>query len=108
MSRTVKTLLEDFTSLNTKKFDLDFTVDPLFKKTCADFDEGGARGLLLNHLSISKQGMIIFDAGDAVPSEDDDMETIVDETEESPIDIQKLLGKGSLVAPPQLVGVRSS
>ena len=27
-----------------------FPIDPLFK-TCADFDEGGAHGLLMNHLS---------------------------------------------------------
>ena len=40
-------------------------MDPLFKKTSADFDEGGARGLLLNHLSIDRDGKIIFDASDA-------------------------------------------
>jgi hypothetical protein len=31
-------------ALNVKKFDLAFTVDPLFHKTSAQFDEGGARG----------------------------------------------------------------
>ncbi len=46
-------------------------MDPLFKKTCADFDEGGARGLLLNHLSMSDQGMIVFDAGDALATAED-------------------------------------
>ncbi|KAI9033275.1 condensin complex subunit 2/barren [Hyaloraphidium curvatum] len=92
ISRTVKTLLEDFTSLNTKKFDLDFTVDPLFKKTCADFDEGGARGLLLNHLSISNHGMIIFDAGDAVANHEDDDEELEAADEEN-IDLGKLLDK---------------
>ena len=40
-------------------------MDPLFKKTSADFDEGGARGLLLNHLGIDQQCKIIFDASDA-------------------------------------------
>jgi len=92
ISRTVKTLLEDFSSLNTKKFDLDFTVDPLFKKTCADFDEGGARGLLLNHLSIANHGMIIFDAGDAIAG-DEDAEIVAEETEEAAMDLQKLIGK---------------
>ncbi|CEP15933.1 hypothetical protein [Parasitella parasitica] len=48
-----------------RKFDLDFSVDPLFKKTSADFDEGGARGLLLNHLSLDQNCKIIFDASDA-------------------------------------------
>lgn len=59
------TLLKDFSSIALKKFDLDFAVDPLFKKTSADFDEGGARGLLLNHLSIDQYCKIIFDASDA-------------------------------------------
>lgn len=44
---------------------MDFSVDPLFKKTSADFDEGGARGLLLNHLSLDQNCKIIFDASDA-------------------------------------------
>lgn len=44
---------------------MDFAVDPLFKKTSADFDEGGARGLLLNHLSLDRECKIIFDASDA-------------------------------------------
>jgi len=39
-------------------------VDPLFKKASADFDEGGAKGLLLNHLAIDSQGRIVFDSSD--------------------------------------------
>ena len=54
--------------------ELEFAVDPLFKKASADFDEGGAKGLLLNHLSIDSEGRIVFDssddAGDAAPSGD--------------------------------------
>lgn len=38
------TLEASFDSLNVKKFDMAFTVDPLFHKTSAQFDEGGARG----------------------------------------------------------------
>ena len=38
------TLEPSFDSLNVKKFDIAFTVDPLFHKTSAQFDEGGARG----------------------------------------------------------------
>lgn len=53
-----------FSSLQLKKFELEFTVDPLFKKASADFDEGGAKGLLLNHLMIDSQGRIIFDSSD--------------------------------------------
>lgn len=47
-----------------KKFELEFSVDPLFKKASADFDEGGAKGLLLNHLSIDAKGRIVFDSSD--------------------------------------------
>lgn len=64
-----------------KKFDLDFSVDPLFKKTSADFDEGGARGLLLNHLGIDGNCKIIFDASDAT-IETEESDNKQDETEE--------------------------
>ncbi|KAJ5975285.1 hypothetical protein N7481_008992 [Penicillium waksmanii] len=58
------TLAPSFTSLQLKKFELEFAVDPLFKKASADFDEGGAKGLLLNHLAIDGQGRIVFDSSD--------------------------------------------
>ena len=38
------TLAATWEELNAKKFDLAFAVDPLFHKTSAQFDEGGARG----------------------------------------------------------------
>jgi condensin complex subunit 2 len=44
--------------------ELEFAVDPLFKKASADFDEGGAKGLLLNHLGIDANGRIVFDSSD--------------------------------------------
>ena len=36
----------------------------MFKKASADFDEGGARGLLLNNLSINDDGRLCFDSSD--------------------------------------------
>ena len=36
----------------------------MFKKASADFDEGGAKGLLLNHLAIDSRGRIVFDSSD--------------------------------------------
>lgn len=60
------TLAKDFSALQVKKLEVEFFVDPLFKKTSAEFDEGGAKGLLLNHLSVDDEGRIIFDASDAV------------------------------------------
>lgn len=58
------TLVSSFEQLKLKKMELDFAVDPLFKKASADFDEGGAKGLLLNHLSIDNTGRIVFDSSD--------------------------------------------
>ncbi|KAJ2851212.1 hypothetical protein GGI22_005290, partial [Coemansia erecta] len=64
-NRSAATLAKDFASISVKKLDLEFSVDPLFKKTSADFDEGGARGLLLNHLSFDSDGRIVFDASNS-------------------------------------------
>ncbi|KAJ2355677.1 hypothetical protein GGF43_002547, partial [Coemansia sp. RSA 2618] len=64
-ARSATTLAKDFASISVKKLDLEFSVDPLFKKTSADFDEGGARGLLLNHLGFDADGRIVFDASDS-------------------------------------------
>ncbi|RDW64771.1 hypothetical protein BP6252_10422 [Coleophoma cylindrospora] len=58
------TLAPSFASLQLKKMELEFSVDPLFKKASADFDEGGAKGLLLNHLAIDSHGRIVFDSSD--------------------------------------------
>lgn len=57
-------LADSFEALQNKKMDLDLSVDPLFKKASADFDEGGAKGLLLNHLAIDSNGRIVFDSSD--------------------------------------------
>ncbi|KAJ3258766.1 hypothetical protein HK103_003360 [Boothiomyces macroporosus] len=62
--QTAKTL-DDNSALSMKEFELDFIVDPLFQKTASDFDEGGAKGLLLSHLDISPNGNLIFDASDS-------------------------------------------
>ncbi|EGD76028.1 hypothetical protein PTSG_11637 [Salpingoeca rosetta] len=61
-ARAVNTLESNPASLNVKKFDLQFDVDPLFKQTSAAFDEGGARGLLLNHLTVDETGTLVFDS----------------------------------------------
>ena len=36
----------------------------MFKKAAADFDEGGAKGLLLNHLATDSHGRVVFDSSD--------------------------------------------
>lgn len=93
--------------MRLKKFELEFSVDPLFKKASADFDEGGAKGLLLNHLAIDSNGRIVFDssddAGDAsaegdsarrkrgaeAGERDADVSEVDTEQPEIPIDVQQ-------------------
>lgn len=60
------TLAKNYAQLQVKQFDLEFAVDPLFRKTSADFDEGGAGGLLMNHLHVDDHLKVVFDASDAV------------------------------------------
>ncbi|KAL0257876.1 hypothetical protein SLS55_007043 [Diplodia seriata] len=60
------TLASSFAQLQLKKMDMELSVDPLFKKASADFDEGGAKGLLLNHLAIDATGRIVFDSSDDI------------------------------------------
>lgn len=69
------TLVKNFSAIAVKKLDLETTADPLFKKTSEDFDEGGAGGLLMNHLAVDDKMRIVFDAGDApgVPQEEEDV-----------------------------------
>ncbi|GAA5949509.1 hypothetical protein JCM21900_000244 [Sporobolomyces salmonicolor] len=93
-ARAAATLADDFSKIRVKQFDLEFTVDPLFKKTSADFDEGGAGGILMNHLGCDGNMKVVFDAGDAkleCDEEDEDGEQEEEEEEEGiEVDIGKL------------------
>lgn len=89
------TLAPSFAALQLKKFELEFTVDPLFKKASADFDEGGAKGLLLNHLMIDSHGRIVFDSSDdsdetTVDKKDEEQEVDLDEDEDGLDDATQL------------------
>ncbi|CDZ98725.1 Chromosome condensation complex Condensin, subunit H [Phaffia rhodozyma] len=92
------TLAPSFHSLSNKKLDLEFFVDPLFKKTSADFDEGGAAGLLMNHLGSAGGMRLIFDAGDVVLEEegDVDLREEEEEEEESKRRLAKTTGSGKV------------
>jgi len=39
-----------------------FSVDPLYHQTSAQFDEGGAKGLLLNNLGVYCGCLVLFDS----------------------------------------------
>lgn len=83
--RTVETTLApSFASLQLKKFELEFSVDPLFKKASSDFDEGGAKGLLLNHLAIDTEGRVVFDSSDNAETTTSAGETLDDQSSPKP------------------------
>lgn len=69
-NRSESTLAKNAAQLKNKKLDLEFSIDPLFRKTSEDFDEGGAHGLLMNHLGlgVGSEGAlrVIFDASDSM------------------------------------------
>jgi condensin complex subunit 2 len=63
--------LATFESLKIKKLSLELVIDPLFKKTLAEFDEGGAKSLLLNTLNMDKQARVVFDASTTNANDDE-------------------------------------
>ncbi|KZV17727.1 condensin complex subunit 2 [Dorcoceras hygrometricum] len=58
----LSTLEPSFNAINVKKFDVAFVVDPLYHQTSAQFDEGGAKGLLLNNLGVYADCRVLFDS----------------------------------------------
>lgn len=56
------TLESNLSLITVKKLETDLAVDPLFHKMSAAFDEGGARGMLLNNLPIGANAQIVFDS----------------------------------------------
>jgi len=87
---TVNTIETNPKNLNVRKFDLEFDVDPLFRKVSATMDEGGARGLLLNQLPVQAGCRLIFDSAD-VASASVNNDTVEQTTEEvQPIVIPNL------------------
>lgn len=61
-ARMLETTLVEFDAIKMKYLDQELNIDPLFKKALVDFDEGGAKSLLLNTLNIDPSGRVIFDA----------------------------------------------
>lgn len=94
INRVVESTLVSFDTLRIKKLDQELAIDPLFKKALAEFDEGGAKSLLLNTLSIDSSGRVVFDATTNSIKQDveEDSPSPVDnmEVDEQPLDLLKL------------------
>lgn len=58
------TLESNLAALNLKKLERSFGIDPLFHRTSAKFDAGGARGLLLHNLSVREGCKLVFDSSE--------------------------------------------
>ena len=75
-------------NINIHKLDAAFDIDPLFHKMSKNFDEGGAKGLLLANLSVGYGGCkIIFD------STLDDDDEVENDNEENDHEEQQQLKK---------------
>lgn len=61
-NRVLETTLVDFDTIKLKTLDQELNIDPLFKKALVDFDEGGAKSLLLNTLDLDDSLRVVFDA----------------------------------------------
>lgn len=94
INRVVESTLVDFETIKVKKLDQELAIDPLFKKALSDFDEGGAKSLLLNTLNIDKAGRVVFDATTNAPRENAQVEEAaeddMDVDSKSNLDISKL------------------
>lgn len=57
-------------------------MDPLYHQTSAQFDEGGAKGLLLNNLSVYGECRVLFDSQEVpakcMTSENKDVSDTID------------------------------
>lgn len=68
------TLESNADNLNLKDLEYQISTDPLFQKTSASFDEGGAKGMLLNNLFVQNGCQIVFDSSDAIDETPEDDE----------------------------------
>ncbi len=76
--RLVSTLVKNESDLDVAGFDMQYEEDPLVKKASSAFDTGGAKGLLLNQLSVYDGVTLVFDSGDA--PEDAGVKVAVEDT----------------------------
>ncbi|KAG7195088.1 uncharacterized protein KQ657_004204 [Scheffersomyces spartinae] len=74
INKVVESTLVEFETIRLRKFEQELAIDPLFKKALAEFDEGGAKSLLLNSLSIDATGRVVFDATMAQEDSEEDKE----------------------------------
>ncbi|KAL7558885.1 hypothetical protein ACA910_019421 [Epithemia clementina (nom. ined.)] len=88
------TLETNVSNINTSKLDSAFDIDPLFHKMSKKFDEGGAKGLLLNNLGIGEKGCnIIFDTPSSSDEESEDESAQKEDPNQGYLDFSRLLSQ---------------
>lgn len=90
-TKGVETLEKSFEPLTIRHVDAAMVVDPLFRKTCAEFDESRLHRSLLSTLPYTADGRILFDS----VSSSDILEPV---PEPSEIDIDSLKRKREKIA----------
>lgn len=87
--RAVDTLEKSFEALDLKNFEMEFAVDPLFKKMCAEFDESGTRGFLTCSLSLDDRGQLMFDSSESTKLTE--LRNLEEMNEENMVDTSQLM-----------------
>ncbi|GKY96484.1 hypothetical protein MPSEU_000607800 [Mayamaea pseudoterrestris] len=85
-ARSAQTLETNRANINLNRLDAAFDIDPLFHKMSKNFDEGGAKGLLLANLH-TKNCSIVFD------SSEEEGVTAFSQPEPESVDISSLQNK---------------
>ena len=80
-------------NLNLKDLDYQITTDPLFQKTSESFDEGGAKGMLLNNLSVQNGCCIVFDSSDAIDEAASDETPAPENDDDDALDLGDVAGE---------------
>lgn len=89
-NRVLETTLTNFDNLKLITFDEEFSIDPLFKKALADFDEAGAKNLLLSILHVQRDARVVFDTSEETTINSEDSEEVeeVEKEEEDDVDME--------------------
>ena len=102
VKKRASTVEKNLNNIDVNKFDLEFDVDPLFKKTSVQFDSGGGGGQFLCNLYVRDEGcQMLLDSEaylnpESLPVPDEDCQDL---EEENPILVPKIEA-GITICPP--------
>ena len=92
------TIEPDKEKLNTHKVESDYCADAMFHKMSQAFDEGGAKGMLLNNLRVSpNSSTLVFTSENLITSDEDGNTSAPALESNSPVDISEILLKSGVV-----------